>query len=121
VRSSRAPRPSSTSIRRRPRSSALQWQAGQHQPDQVAAAVIAFDVLAPVGGERIEFASPLDRNRRPPPEWMTKSIGGPDRSVVGASAATMDAKAAAQRRLSRTVKGGRGYNPLAHLGQLLSE
>lgn len=34
------------------------WQAGQHQPDSVAAATIAFETLAAAAGARIEFGIP---------------------------------------------------------------
>lgn len=35
------------------------WQPGQHQPDSVAAAVIAFEVLAASAGQRITFGIPF--------------------------------------------------------------
>lgn len=40
------------------------WHAGQHQPDALAAAVIAFDTLSRSVGQRMTFASPLDSARR---------------------------------------------------------
>lgn len=62
---------------------AVTWEAGQHQPDRVAAAVVAYDVLAHAIGQQWHFASPLDVARRaregrlaPPPEWITRRIGG---------------------------------------------
>jgi hypothetical protein len=86
---------------------AVRWQAGQHQPDCVAAAVIAFDVLAPVAGGLMAFAGPLRRPEGPPPEWMSRSVGGrtrPDQLVT-----------ASPRRsyLSRSVKPS-GYDPLGY-------
>ena len=60
---------------------ATQWQTGQHQPDCIAAAVIAHDVLS-YGGE-IHVVNPIDIARRaregripPPPAWMRRRIGG---------------------------------------------
>jgi hypothetical protein len=56
---------------------------GQHQPDRVAAAVVAYDVLSHSIGQQWGFVSPLDAARRaregrlePPPAWMTRRIGG---------------------------------------------
>lgn len=61
-------------------SQATRWQAGQHQPDCIATAVIAHDVLAHGVGA---VASPIDLARRaregrmpPPPLWMRRKIGG---------------------------------------------
>ncbi|MCV7101152.1 hypothetical protein [Mycobacterium palustre] len=57
---------------------ATRWQATQHQPDCIAAAVIAHDVLT--NGGQVSFVSPIDRARRgmfsEPPAWMTRRIGG---------------------------------------------
>lgn len=60
---------------------ATRWQAGQHQPDCIAAAVIAHDVLT-YGGQ-VHMVSPMETARRaregmmpPPPEWMRRKIGG---------------------------------------------
>jgi hypothetical protein len=61
---------------------ATRWQAGRHQPDCIAAAVIAHDVLAQ-GAGHVTVASPIDTARRaregrmpPPPLWMRRKIGG---------------------------------------------
>lgn len=61
---------------------ATSWQSGQHQPDRVAAAVVAFDVLDHGRGAQMHIVSPLDVERRarrgeipPPPAWMTRRIG----------------------------------------------
>ncbi|MEU7767911.1 terminase family protein [Nocardia sp. NPDC049190] len=43
---------------------ATQWHAGQHQPDALAAAVIAFDTLSRSVGQRMTFGSPLAAERR---------------------------------------------------------
>lgn len=58
------------------------WQAGQHQPDCLAALTVAHDVLVH-GGGRVTIVSPLDVERRmrqgavpQPPAWMTRGIGG---------------------------------------------
>jgi hypothetical protein len=62
---------------------AVTWEAGQHQPDRVAAAVVAFDVLSHSAGHQVHFVTPIDAARRaregrmpPPPAWMTRRIGG---------------------------------------------
>lgn len=61
---------------------AVTWQAGQHQPDALAALVVAHDVLVHSLGAQVHFVSPLDVARRareglvpPPPPWMTRRIG----------------------------------------------
>lgn len=42
----------------------MTWQAGQHQPDALAALVVAHDVLVHAAGRQWSFASPLDLERR---------------------------------------------------------
>ncbi|GAB1811847.1 hypothetical protein MUNTM_08850 [Mycobacterium sp. MUNTM1] len=61
---------------------AVTWQAGQHQPDVLAALVVAHDVLVHSIGQQWTFVSPLDTARRardgkipPPPVWMRRKIG----------------------------------------------
>ncbi|OBY30791.1 terminase large subunit domain-containing protein [Mycolicibacter kumamotonensis] len=61
---------------------AVGWQSGQHQPDSLAAAVVAHDVLT-AGAGVVHLVSPLDTMRRqregkmpPPPSWMRRRIGG---------------------------------------------
>jgi hypothetical protein len=83
---------------------AVQWQAGQHQPDQLAAAVIAFDVLAPTAGQAAVFVAP-DLTRR-----ISDRPGfGADRRSFGQPAAIM----APDGRMTRQVKGGNRYDPPA--------
>lgn len=62
---------------------AVTWEAGQHQPDRVAAAVVAYDVLAHAVTEPMHIVTPMDVARRaregklpPPPAWMRRRIGG---------------------------------------------
>ncbi|MDC8970723.1 terminase large subunit domain-containing protein [Mycobacterium marinum] len=62
---------------------AVTWKAGQHQPDRVAAAVVAHDVLVHSGTEPMGIVSPIDLARRarggrlgPVPDWMRRRIGG---------------------------------------------
>ncbi|MGV0656412.1 hypothetical protein ABQE48_21355 [Mycolicibacterium thermoresistibile] len=62
---------------------ATRWEAGQHQPDRVAAAVVAYDVLAHAIGQQMTVVTPLDAIRRaregtlpPPPDWMWRRLGG---------------------------------------------
>ncbi|MGJ6122983.1 hypothetical protein QN239_10430 [Mycolicibacterium sp. Y3] len=38
---------------------AVQWQSGQHQPDRIAAAMIAHDVLAHAAGARMQIVTPI--------------------------------------------------------------
>ncbi|MDV3124683.1 terminase family protein [Mycobacterium sp. 21AC1] len=54
------------------------WEAGQHQPDSVAAAVITYDTLASAAGAVITIAAPAGRLGQlpPPPAWMRRRIGG---------------------------------------------
>lgn len=61
---------------------AVTWEAGQHQPDRVAAAVVAYDVLAHSIGQRMHIVGPVDTERRvregqmpPPPAWMRRRVG----------------------------------------------
>lgn len=60
---------------------AADWQAGQHQPDRVAAAVITHDRLAELAGSKMTIANPakVAQGRagapRKPPQWMTRKIG----------------------------------------------
>ncbi|MCU1698977.1 MAG: hypothetical protein JWR34_5040 [Mycobacterium sp.] len=39
----------------------LSWEAGQHQPDSVAAATIVFETLAASAGARVTIAAPAGR------------------------------------------------------------
>lgn len=62
---------------------AVSWQAGQHQPDSLAAVVVAYDVLVHAAGAVVTIASPLATEQRmregrgtPPPAWMTRRLGG---------------------------------------------
>lgn len=53
------------------------WQAGQHQPDRVAAAVIAHDTLVKMAGKVAQFASPAQTstpNRRNA-GWLERKVG----------------------------------------------
>ncbi len=60
---------------------AVTWQAGQHQPDALAALVVAHDVLVHSVAQQVYMVSPLDTARRaregkipPPPTWMRRRI-----------------------------------------------
>lgn len=56
---------------------AADWQAGQHCPDRVSAAVIAHDVLAKLGSGLSNYSSPLHGGQgRQAPEWLTRRITG---------------------------------------------
>ncbi|MCQ4360629.1 hypothetical protein KQR54_05620 [Mycobacterium gordonae] len=61
---------------------AVTWEAGQHQPDRVAAVVVAYDVLVHAVTEPMGIVSPIDVIRRAregrmpdPPAWMRRRIG----------------------------------------------
>ncbi|WP_137147101.1 terminase large subunit domain-containing protein [Mycolicibacterium sp. CR10] len=59
---------------------ALTWEAGQHQPDRVAAAVVAYDVLAhSIGsGMRVvnmaKVAQRVSSGEAPVPAWMRRKV-----------------------------------------------
>ena len=53
---------------------AADWQAGQHQPDRVAAAIIVHDKLMEKAGQQTHIASPVNRKVAPPPAWMRRKI-----------------------------------------------
>ena len=55
---------------------AADWQAGQHQPDRVAAAVIVHDKLAALAGGTMTVSNPTKRPPNESPEWMRRKIGG---------------------------------------------
>lgn len=54
---------------------ACDWQAGQHQPDRVAAAIIAHDRLAALGSGRPTLAAPVNQRPLEAPAWMRRRIG----------------------------------------------
>lgn len=57
-------------------SQARQWNAGQHQPDRVAAAVIAHDHLVKVAGQVATMAPPTQaQGARQAPAWMSRKVG----------------------------------------------
>lgn len=60
---------------------AITWQAGQHQPDSLAAVVVAHDVLVHSAGHQVHIVSPLDVARRaregtlpPPPAYLRRKV-----------------------------------------------
>ena len=87
--------------------SAVAWHSGQHQPDSLAALVVAHDVLIHAAGQQWHIVSPLDAERRVreggaarPPDWMRRAITdrpNPVTSITG--------------HLTRSSDGG-GYDPL---------
>lgn len=77
------------------------WSPGAHQPDAVAAAVIAFEVLAAAAGARVTFGVP-----------------GLTPASDDETPAQQQREAALRGFLSQSLSGGggpfgRGYNPLA--------
>ena len=50
------------------------WQVGSHQPDRVAAAVIAHERLVYLAGAAAGVAAPLAGTGRTPPAWLSRSI-----------------------------------------------
>jgi len=79
---------------------AVRWQAGQHQPDGLAALVIAHDVLAPVAGQLVQFSSPLDLRRH----VTDRPDSGNDRQRVAIPKGS---------HLSRRI-GAAGYDPMGY-------
>lgn len=55
---------------------AADWQAGQHCPDRVAAAVICHWRLSRLGSGQANFGAPLHGSARPAPEWLTRRVTG---------------------------------------------
>ncbi|AGT12742.1 terminase [Mycobacterium phage Phelemich] len=58
---------------------ACDWQAGQHQPDRVSAAIICHDRLAALGNGGMNITGPPTGGPRkppPPPAWLQRKIGG---------------------------------------------
>ena len=53
---------------------AADWQAGQHCPDRVAAAVIAYDRLDKMGSGMINYASPLHGGGGNTPSFLTRRV-----------------------------------------------
>lgn len=62
-------------------SQAVLWQVGQHQPDRVAASVIAHDRLMALGGRKTTLGSPLKSANRPTganpgrAAWLSRKVG----------------------------------------------
>ncbi len=81
---------------------ATAWQAGQHCPDSLSAAIIAHDRLAPAVGQTITFASPLDLTRRITDRPSMQSQPGPAKATT-----------ATRRHLARSVRAT-GYDPLSY-------
>jgi len=54
---------------------AADWQAGQHQPDRVAAALIAHDRIAALSGGRVLMSVPVDGPPTAAPAWLKRRIG----------------------------------------------
>ncbi|TCN51809.1 hypothetical protein EV641_109200 [Rhodococcus sp. SMB37] len=54
---------------------AVTWQTGQHQPDRVAAAIIAHDRLIARGGRTSSLGNPTrTMPTSPAPNWMTRKL-----------------------------------------------
>jgi hypothetical protein len=53
---------------------AANWQQGQHQPDRVAAAIIAHDRLAALGSGKVSMAAPLNERPVAAPEWLRRRV-----------------------------------------------
>lgn len=55
---------------------AVTWQQGQHQPDRVAAAIIAHDRLIARGGRTSSLGNPARPTpTAPAPAWLTRKLG----------------------------------------------
>jgi hypothetical protein len=78
------------------------WQAVQHQPDALAALVVAFDILVHAAGQRVVIARP-DLTAR-----LVERLGGSaPRSDLGAGATVV----AIPDWMRRCVDGRRAYDP----------
>lgn len=53
---------------------ASNWLPGQHQPDRVAAALIAHDRLAELSGQRMTLAAPVNDRPLNAPAWLRRRI-----------------------------------------------
>ncbi|SON63375.1 hypothetical protein MSIMFI_04905 [Mycobacterium simulans] len=92
---------------------ATQWQAGQHQPDQLAGAVICFNVLAPRTGQGVRLASPVDlESNTPPPAWLTRKVTNGRPTIDEIKASLVGNNAGPRALMARKVTGG--YDPLAY-------
>lgn len=56
-------------------SQATLWQSGQHQPDRVAAAVIAHDRLVAMAGQVAHFAAPRSTPATGGNQWLARKVG----------------------------------------------
>lgn len=88
---------------------AVQWQQGQHCPDEVSALVVAYDVLVHSLAGRVTFASPVDverrrRDRDHVPSIIEQRLG---RRSGMASVTPINS------RLTRRISDG-GYDPLVY-------
>lgn len=55
-------------------SQAADWQQGQHQPDRVAAALIAHDRLAALGSGQMSMSAPLGSRPVTSPDWLKRRV-----------------------------------------------
>ena len=78
---------------------AVTWQQGQHQPDALAALVVAHDVLVHSAGQRVTIAAPVSR----------RVVG--DRTAQRRLATVTPIN----RALARRIDGSGGYDPLRGL------
>ena len=53
---------------------AANWQQGQHQPDRVAAALIAHDRLAALGSGQMSLSAPITGRAAASPEWLKRRV-----------------------------------------------
>lgn len=100
---------------------AVQWQAGQHQPDSLAALVVAHDVLVHAVGQRWSFASPVEsarRSRDPMRRGTARTLGGrPDLDTLArtvraeAVRAEQDTPPSVTSLINRRVQQGRRAGP----------
>lgn len=87
---------------------AVGWQVGQHQPDQLAALVVAHDVLVHSLAQQVTFTNPAARgglrDRSDTRSPIEQRLG----ARPGLASVT-----SINPRLTRRVSGG-GYDPLAY-------
>jgi hypothetical protein len=80
------------------------WQVGQHQPDQIAALVVAYDVLVHSLAQQVTFTNPARGGQLPE--------RGSDRFTGRFDPRDLASVTPINNRLTRRISGG-GYDPLA--------
>ncbi|MGP4054138.1 terminase large subunit domain-containing protein [Mycobacterium sp. 4D054] len=86
---------------------AVQWQQGQHCPDEVSALVVAHDVLVHSLADRVTFTNPAAMDRR-----MRQDTRSPIEQRLGIRPG-LGTVTPINARLTRRISGG-GYDPMGY-------